>query len=201
MAQKNYVNNAQLYQEMVEYKRQLHYAKENNLPKPLVSTYVGECILLIANRLCLKPNFVNYSYKDEMICDGIENCLMYLDNFNPDKSDNPFAYFTQIIYFAFIRRIQKEKKQLYIKHKTMENSLLSNTLIEQGEYDDNDQYTSSIELDNETRNEFVKNFESNLLKKRKKAKKGLEKFVEEEPEIDLVELIEEIKDVQDLPDN
>jgi hypothetical protein len=179
---KNYVNNGKLLEEMIAYKEKAKLAKENDEPKPQVSNYVGECILLIANRLSLKPNFVNYSYREEMICDGIENCLMYLDNFNPEKSSNPFAYFTQIIYFAFIRRIQKEKKQQYIKHKTLENSLIFNTLTDNHDYDDPDSFVSALDLDNDTRNLFVKNFETNLVKKRKQAKKGLEKFVEDEDE-------------------
>lgn len=180
MAQKNYVNNAQLYQEMVEYKAKVKEAKEKNLPKPQVTKYVGECILLIANRLSMKPNFINYSYREEMICDGIENCLMYIDNFNPEKTDNPFAYFTQIIYFAFIRRITKEKKQLYIKHKSYENCLIHNTLSEHNDFDDSGEHAPGYDFDNQNAAEFIKNFETNLTNKRKKAKKqGLEKFIEE----------------------
>ena len=87
---------------------------------PPVPDYVGECFLKIANGLSFRPNFINYTYRDEMISDGIENCLQYVYNFDPNKSNNPFAYFTQIIYFAFIRRIQKEKKQTHIKHKIIE---------------------------------------------------------------------------------
>jgi len=65
---------------------------------------------------------VNYMFKDDMICDGIENCVRYIHNFNPEKSKNPFAYFTQIIYYAFLRRISQEKKQLEIKNKILEKS-------------------------------------------------------------------------------
>lgn len=180
MAQKNYVNNAKLYQEMVEYKKKVEYAKEHNQPKPRVSNYIGECILLIANRLSMKPNFMNYSYREEMICDGIENCLMYIDNFNPARTDNPFAYFTQIIYFAFIRRIGKEKKQLYIKHKSYENCLIHNSLSDYNDHDDGEHMTPSVEFDNQNAAEFIRNFETNLTNKRKKAKKqGLEKFIED----------------------
>ena len=178
MAQKNYVNNAKLYQEMIEYKRQVEEAKELSKPKPQVSNYIGECILLIANRLSMKPNFMNYSYREEMICDGIENCLMYIDNFNPNKTDNPFAYFTQIIYFAFIRRIGKEKKQMYIKHKSYEHGLVHNTLSEYNEFDDDGMRSSSFDFENQNSAEFIRNFEDNLTKKRKKAKQqGLEKFI------------------------
>ena len=90
--------------------------------KPVIPSYIGECFLKIANHLSYKPNFVNYMFKDDMICDGIENCVRYIHNFNPEKSKNPFAYFTQIIYYAFLRRITQEKKQLEIKNKILERT-------------------------------------------------------------------------------
>ena len=101
---------------------QLNKAIKDGKEPPRVSEYIGECIYKIATRLSTKPNFINYSYRDEMICDGIENCLQYINNFNPEKSQNAFAYITQIIYYAFLRRIQKEKKQAAIKHKAIMNS-------------------------------------------------------------------------------
>jgi len=113
----HYVNNADFLAAIKEYKQQVKDAEEVGDPKPRVSNYLGECILKIAQHLAYKPNFINYTYRDEMVSDGIENCLMYIDNFNPERSSNPFAYFTQIIYYAFIRRIQKEKKQTLIKGK------------------------------------------------------------------------------------
>ena len=117
-----YVNNADFLAAIVEMRAKKQEAEEKGLPKPIVSNYIGECILKIATHLSYKPNFINYSYRDEMISDGIENCLQYIDNFNPEKSTNPFAYFTQIIYYAFLRRIQREKKQLEIKTKILERS-------------------------------------------------------------------------------
>ena len=113
----HYVDNKQFLQAMIEYKKSCVLAESKNELKPPVSNYIGECFLKIANHLSYRPNFINYTYKEEMISDGIENCLQYVSNFNPDKSNNPFAYFTQIIYYAFIRRIQKEKKQQTIKRK------------------------------------------------------------------------------------
>jgi len=97
-------------------------AKLRGEPKPRITNYLGECFLKIATHLSFKPNFVNYMFKDDMICDGIENCVQYIHNFNPEKSQNPFAYFTQIIHYAFLRRIQKEKKQLEIKNKILERT-------------------------------------------------------------------------------
>ena len=107
----HYVNNAEFLQAIIDYKSQCKDAEECGDPKPQISNYLGECILKIARKLSNRPNFINYSYKEDMILYGIENCIQYFDNFNPEKSKNPFAYFTQIIYFAFLRRIDKEKKQ------------------------------------------------------------------------------------------
>ena len=122
----HYVNNAQFLEAMIDYRDRCEEAEKQGKEKPPVTNYIGECFLKIANHLSYRPNFINYTYRDDMISDGIENCLQYMYNFNPDKSKNPFAYFTQIIYYAFIRRIQKEKKQSLIKNK-----LISNVGVEQ----------------------------------------------------------------------
>jgi hypothetical protein len=180
----HYVDNKHLFAVIVEYKQAVAQAKEEGKPKPMIPNYVGECILLIAKRLSTKPNFVNYSYRDEMISDGIENCISYFDNFDPEKSTNPFAYFTQIIYFAFLRRIQKEKKQTYIKHKTAENSMLFNELVEQGE--DGEFVFNPQDFDTENVSDFVKAFEVNIDKKKVKRKKGIDMFIEEDNENSLI---------------
>lgn len=117
----HYVDNKQFLAEMIKWKKEIREAEDSGDDRPPVSNYIGECFLKIAERLCSKSNFMNYPYKDEMIGDGIENCLMYAHNFNPRKSKNPFSYFTQIIYYAFLRRIEREKKQAYIKFKLTEN--------------------------------------------------------------------------------
>jgi hypothetical protein len=116
----HYVNNKEFLVAIVAYKKEIVDAQELGLPKPRIPNYIGECFLKIANHLSYKPNFVNYMFKDDMVCDGIENCVQYINNFNPEKSQNPFAYFTQIIHYAFLRRIQREKKQLEIKNKIIE---------------------------------------------------------------------------------
>ena len=118
----HYVNNKEFLQAMILYKRSVNKAKRTKIIKPSVPDYIGECFLKIANHLSYRPNFINYTYRDDMISDGIENCLQYMRNFNPEKSNNPFAYFTQIIYYAFIRRIQKEKKQQDVKAKLIATS-------------------------------------------------------------------------------
>ena len=118
----HYVNNKEFLAAIVAYKQSIVDAEGLGQPKPRITNYLGECFLKIATHLSYKPNFVNYMFKDDMICDGIENCVQYINNFNPEKSSNPFAYFTQIIHYAFLRRIQKEKKQLDIKTKIIEKS-------------------------------------------------------------------------------
>ena len=118
----HYVNNKQLLEALIVYRAKVAHAKENELPKPRITNYLGECFLKIATHLSYKPNFVNYMFREDMISDGIENCVQYIHNFDPEKSRNPFAYFTQIIHYAFLRRIQKEKKQLDIKTKIIEKS-------------------------------------------------------------------------------
>ncbi len=117
-----YVNNKEFLEALIVYKSKVIAAKETGVDRPIVPRYIGECFLKIATHLSYKPNFVNYMFREDMICDGIENCLQYIDNFDPEKSKNPFAYFTQIIYYAFLRRIQKEKRQLEIKSKILEKS-------------------------------------------------------------------------------
>ena len=125
MSKKNteyYVNNKDFLEAVIIYKNKLSEAKLNDKTLPRIPSYLGECFLKIATHLSYKPNFVNYTFRDDMISDGIENCVQYIDRFNPEKSSNPFAYFTQIIYYAFLRRIAKEKKQIEIKNKILERS-------------------------------------------------------------------------------
>ena len=118
----HYVNNKELLEALIVYRAKVAHAKENDLQKPRITNYLGECFLKIATHLSYKPNFVNYMFREDMISDGIENCVQYIHNFDPEKSRNPFAYFTQIIHYVFLRRIQKEKKQLEIKTKIIERT-------------------------------------------------------------------------------
>jgi DNA-directed RNA polymerase specialized sigma subunit len=118
----HYVNNKEFLAALIQYKKEIVEAQERGDPKPRITNYLGECFLKIATHLSFKPNFVNYIFKDDMISDGIENCVQYIHNFNPEKSQNPFAYFTQIIHYAFLRRIQREKRQLEIKNKILEKT-------------------------------------------------------------------------------
>ena len=170
---KNYINNPDFLKALVDYKER----KKVNPNEP-IPNYIGECFMKIAEGLSHKPNFINYTYRDEMIGDGIENCLMYFDNFNPEKSKNPFAYFTQIIWYAFLRRIDKEKKQTYIKYKATEQfGILDEMEMLENEDGSNRQFEMYDNL-----SEFIEHFEvRQQTRKRKTAnnKKGLELFIEE----------------------
>lgn len=179
---KHYVDNNKFYTVMLQYRRAYddHIEKRTNQPPPIPS-YIGECLLQIATKLSRKPNFVNYTFREEMVSDGLENCINYLHNFDPEKSKNPFAYFTQIIYFAFLRRIEKEKKHLYIKQKTLENFYLEGMLYESQGSDG--EHNVSVDLNNAFMNDLVASFDSKQEEKKRKQKEkkiGLEKFVEED---------------------
>ena len=177
--QKHYINNEDFLKALVNYKELCEIAKKENKPGPSIPNYIGECFMKIAEGLSHKPNFINYTYRDEMISDGIENCLMYFDNFDPTKSKNPFAYFTQIVYYAFLRRIQKEKKYMYVKYKSTEQDGI---LDEYDMLDLENGTTKQFELyDNIS--EFIENFEIVQQKKKETKKvitkpKGLEQFME-----------------------
>ena len=170
----HYVDNKKFLEAMIEFKEKCRVAKENEEDQPPVSNYIGECFLKIATHLSYRPNFINYTYREDMISDGIENCLQYVANFNPEKSKNPFAYFTQIIYYAFLRRIAKEKKQTHVRNKIIENS----------------QYESWTTMPGDNTSYSVMGFdptvmlpEEDVYKPKKKSApktKGLEPFMEED---------------------
>lgn len=164
---KHYVNNKDFLEAMIVYRAAVKEAEANNEPHPKVSEYIGSCILEIAKRLSYKPNFINYPFVEDMVADGIENCLLYIDNFDPEKSKNPFSYFTQIIYYAFLRRIHKEKKHLYIRYKSIDDYRIHNddpnskTVLERYGTDD---YNTHMQ-------EYIETFEGTRAAKKKSKKK------------------------------
>ena len=176
----HYIDNKMFFTVMLKFHTGCEEARAANKPLPEIPNYVGECIMKISVRLATRPNFVGYSYKDEMISDGIENCLTYIHNFNPEKSSNPFAYFTQIIYYAFLRRIQKEKKQVYIKHKSLENAMVMNTLVDMA-LEDRAHFQTTFSVVNDKMNDFVKKFEAKNIPIAK-PKRGIEVFIGDDNE-------------------
>jgi hypothetical protein len=176
----NYIDNKKLYEEMVIHIANYKLAKEAGEESPRINDYIGNCVYLIANNLSLNYNFIGYSYREEMIGDGIENCLRYLHNFNPEKTKNPFSYFTQIIWYAFLRRIDKEKKQSYIKYKSMENSIAMNSLIEMAPDDASYFQATVLTMDHEKLSVMAEKYETKQKEKKDAAKaKGVTKFITE----------------------
>ena len=127
----HYVNNKEFLKALTDFKHNVEQCKAEGKPRPRIPHYIGDCFLKIATHLSYKPNFVNYMFREDMICDGVENCVQYIDNFDINRG-NPFAYFTQIIYYAFLRRIEKEKRQLDIKNKILEQSGFDEVFVSDG---------------------------------------------------------------------
>lgn len=176
-----YVNNKKFYEAIIEYRKAVEEAKTAGKPEPKFPNYIGECIMKIANRLSVHPWFMNYSFRDEMISDGIENCFIYFHNFDPAKTNNPFAYFTQVIYFAFRRRILKEEKNRYTIYKNFQEtvtSLYDTNLLT----DSDDNHLMPTQLYDNI-NDFMDKFEKKeeiKKQKRKQIKEGLQKFFPED---------------------
>ena len=158
----HYVDNKEFLQHMIEFKEATTAARDNGESDPRIPDAIGEIFVKIASHLSFKSNFINYAFREDMIADGVENCIQYVHNFDPAKSKNPFAYFTQIIYYAFLRRIQKEKKQLYVRYKSLENSHLDNMT------EDDQAAVSSIGITKlyDNMSEFIESYEESMEKKK-----------------------------------
>lgn len=164
----NYINNKDILVHLEPWLEKRKEALARGEEAPRIPRYVGEAIMLIATNLARKPNFSGYSFREEMIGDGIENCIMYLHNFNPEKSRNPFSYITLILYNAYIRRIEREQKHSYIKHKMMFQSPVYNMI---GEFDANDTDTLNTVMEaisNDKSNDIISRFEDKLAEKKEK---------------------------------
>lgn len=123
----HYVNNKDFSEAVHNYAVEAHAAKARDEKAPMIPNYIAESFLKIAEGLSHKANFVRYTYREEMVMDGVENCLKAIENYDPavvtrTGRPNAFAYFTQIIWYAFLRRIAKEKKQQDIKMRYMAQS-------------------------------------------------------------------------------
>lgn len=171
----HYVNNKEFTQAVAEFNEKVKLAESKGKTPPQMSNYIGECIYKIATRLSTRPNFINYTYRDEMICDAIENCIQYIGNFNVEKSNNAFAYITQICYYAFLRRIQKEKKQVFIKQQ-MTMDITADT-FETIDGDTTGMTNTNVEWMQENMNQVQ--YEPRKSKRKTSTKtKGLDKFTE-----------------------
>jgi hypothetical protein len=168
----NYINNKEFYALLQQFKADCTEAEKNNQPAPRVPEDIGKCFMMIATKLATKANFSGYTYKDEMICDALENCVVAVHSFNPEKSKNPFAYFTQIIWYAFLRRIEKEKKQTYVKYKSLEQLVVDAEFLD----DEGSDAYKNYDIANEKMKPIIDKFENKQKKKKIAEPKGLEKF-------------------------
>ena len=137
-AKEHYVDNKKFTQSVIDYTREVKKARAKNEPDPIVPDYIASCLLRMCEGLSHKSNFIRYTYREEMVMDGVENCLKALANYDGDaktRSGNPnaFGYFTQISWFAFLRRITKEKKQQELKLRFIAESGLDEFMIDPDE--------------------------------------------------------------------
>ena len=179
MASTHYINNKEFLALLIAHRNALADAEKKKLPAPQISDEIGLCFLDMAQRISKRPNFSSYTFREDMVSEAVENCLLYIRNFNPDISQNPFGYFTTTIYYAFFRRIEREKKDLYMKYKSAEmqgyvDSPIQDEMINTRHltvYDNISDYINTFEQKRE---------EKRIKQEKKKKKKGLETFMEEE---------------------
>jgi DNA-directed RNA polymerase specialized sigma24 family protein len=189
----HYVDNKVLFDVLTTHLDSVKQYKLNPIgEQPRTPEYIGECLLKIARRLSNKPNFANYSFRDDMISDAVENSLLYMHNFDPAKSKNPFAYFTQIIHFAFLRRIEREKRHVYVKYKYA----MRQSLIGADHFNSEDSETGDLRapawLNYENVTDFVRDYEAKLAKP-KKSKNA-------PPSLDLEDEKLDLDDIDDIID-
>ena len=191
----HYVNNAQFSEAVVEYVKHARELESQGLEKPRINDYIASCFLKIAEGLSHKANFVRYTYREEMMMDAVENCLKAIDNYNLETATrtgkpNAFAYFTQISWYAFLRRIEREKKQQDIKMRYLTESGIEDLISEESQNDDAfrqtqafvDELRGRIDIVKES-DKVVKAYEKGQRQKRKrKVDSDLSEFIGEDEE-------------------
>lgn len=166
------MDNKEFYVQLKAFRLECLAAKKAKLPPPRMSEFLGECFLKIATHLSYKPNFVNYTFRDDMVSDGVENCLVYVHNYDPEKSSNPFSYFTTIIWYAFLRRIQREKKHTYIKYKLMEKQHIDGTASDNPDGSPMPADSTMLSFDNVQ--DFITRYDEYSSKRRERRKKVID---------------------------
>lgn len=167
MATKHYVDNALFLTSLRTWQDARERALRDGEEMPRIPEYVGECFMAIAKHLSSKPNFCSYSFREDMVSEAVENCVIYASNFDPTKSENPFGYFTQIVYYAFIRKIQKERKQTYIRYKMLEQIVINGGACTPG-VDGSVTPTDPTSLNFDNVQEFISKFDKYTAGKRVK---------------------------------
>lgn len=170
----HYVDNKAFLKALADYRAACWKAKRRGRKNPPIPEFIGECFLKIATHLSYRPNFINYTFREDMVSDGVENCLMYMHNFNPRKSKNPFGYFTSVIYYAFIRRIQRERKHTYLKYKLIEDAIITGGTHSSQDGSGRFQVdTEMLSFDNVQ--EFIQKFDEYTDKRRERRRVGTKK--------------------------
>jgi hypothetical protein len=178
----HYVNNAEFSQAVVDYVTTVNEASSAEKQRPIVPDYIAQCFLRIAEGLSHKSNFIRYTYREEMVMDGVENCLKAIENYNIEAATrtgkpNAFAYFTQIVWYAFLRRIAKEKKQQEIKLKYLTRSGMENFMVNENGDDMSNQVADAFVNTLRDRIEKVRNVDAEVkelvVQEKKKRKAGL----------------------------
>lgn len=170
--ERHYVDKAAFYEALVKRNALVKDAESKGLEKPQASDFIGKCIIDICTNLAKKHQFSGYHFKDEMIADAIYHCIRYIDSFNIDKSDNPFSYFTQAAYYQFIKRIQQEKEQLYIRCKATMGSAIFNESSEDDIAENSKHIHENIigDMDTAFMDAFIDEYELKDAVKKEKAK-------------------------------
>lgn len=190
--QSYYIKKEELQQALIDYKQASIEAEQNGLPVPRVPEYIGDCFVKIATKMSYRPNFIGYTFKEEMVSDAIENCLMYFRNYNTEKYSNPFGYFSKIVWQAFLRRIAKEKRELAKKYKYIENMDITDIVTQEH---DNGQFTNQFV-------EFLKNeldfvdIDKRIISTRKQVKES--DTLEFEYDVDLFDATPDTKEKEDI---
>ena len=178
----HYVDNKQFLAALIEYRAACEAAEAEGKPTPQITNYIGECLLKIATHLSYKANFINYTFREDMILDGVENSIQYIRNFDPEKSSSPFSYFTQICWYAFLRRIMKEKKQSYVKQKMIQEMAMDQFDVQ--EHDSDNTHYSNQYLDflqsNQEFDDYVERRKAEKAAKRGRKLNPIEEMLEED---------------------
>ena len=175
----HYVDNKKFSLAVVEYVETVNEAREADSEIPKVTDYIATCFMKISEGLSHRPNFVRYTYREEMVMDAVENCLKAIENYNINATTrtgkpNAFAYFTQIIWYAFLRRISKEKKQMYIRFKS------SQVMVASGGTYSGDEVNLNLNTNVDYMNSFVQDYEDKIAKDKAKKKASIEEAAEAE---------------------
>lgn len=186
----HYVNNKALLECIEKYQKQKNEAIQNNTALPKIPEYFGEAIIQIATRFSRRPNFIGYSFRDEMISDAIEHALVAVDKFDANKSSNPFSYITTMVYYSFIRRIAKEKRQSYIRSKLIQDMPIDSFDIQ--DHDDDNDFMNNYMAFIQSHQNFDDTQEKKVPKQKVVQRGPLEDFLEdyqlEVPAVDIIDL-------------